>query len=70
VAAVAAGRAPQVRVSARAARRQLSRLRASGLSLRAVSERTGVSVGALQHLQQRDRKRVSLSTLQRLQAVR
>ena len=68
VAAVRAGRAPEVRVDAGAARRRLARLRVT-MSLREISERTGVSVGALQHLQQGDRRQVALVTQQRLAAV-
>jgi hypothetical protein len=38
--------------------------------MRAISELTGVSVGALQHLQQQDRTHVALVTVQRLDAAR
>ena len=69
VAAVRRGQAPGTRVPPDRARRQLDRLRAAGLSMRAISARTGVSVGALQHLQQRDRRHVALTTQQRLAAV-
>jgi hypothetical protein len=34
-----------------------------------IAERSGVSVGALQHLRQRDRAHVSIVTLQRLDAA-
>lgn len=70
VQAVRAGRAPQVRMPATRARRSLDRLRSSGLSLRAIAEQSGVSVGALQHLQQRDRAHVALTTVQRLERCR
>jgi hypothetical protein len=58
-----------MRVPPAIARRQLNRLRARGLSIRAISDLSGVSVGALQHLVQRDRRHVALSTQQRLAAV-
>jgi hypothetical protein len=45
--AVRAGRAPELRVPAGPARRRLEELRARGLSIRAISELTGVSVAAL-----------------------
>ena len=70
VAAVHAGRAPEIRVAPAKARRQLARLRARGLSIRAIAEATGVSVGALQHLWQRDRRHVALTTEQRLLGYR
>jgi hypothetical protein len=67
--AVGAGRAPELRVPAAPARRRLEDLRARGLSMRAISNLSGVSVGALQHLWQRDRRHVALVTRQRLDAV-
>lgn len=68
LAAVRRGVQPEMRVPAGPSRRRLGKLRARGLSLRAVAELTGVSVGALQHIQQ-GRSRVSLVTAQRLEAV-
>ena len=55
-----------MRVPPGLARAQLTRLRARGLSIRAISELSGVSIGALQHLARRDRRHVALSTQQRL----
>lgn len=69
VAAVRAGRRPELSVAPRMARVHLAKLRARGLSLRAIAELSGVSIGALQHLQQRDRRHVALTTAQRLAAV-
>lgn len=48
---------------------RLEELRSRGLRIRAISELTGVSVGALQHLWQRDCRRVALTTKQRLDAM-
>jgi hypothetical protein len=69
VAAVRAGRPPETRVDPGPARRRLEQLRARGLSIRVISELSGVSIGALQHLQQRNRRHVSIVTVQRLDAV-
>lgn len=70
VAAVRAGRQPELRVDARRARRQLARLRARGLSVRQVAELSGVSVGTLQHLAVADRAHVTMTTERRLLTVR
>jgi hypothetical protein len=68
--AVKAGRALELRVPATTARRRLTMLRNAGLSIRAIAELSGVSVGPLQHLQQRDRRHVAIITEQRLEACR
>lgn len=69
VAAVRAGRQPEMRVSPVASRRRLEHLRAEGLSIRRIAELSGVPVGTLQHLARADRAHVALTTQQRLAAV-
>jgi hypothetical protein len=69
VTAVRSGRAPEQRVSPTQARRDLGRLRKSGLSVRAISELTGIPQPTLWHVARRDRAKVSVVTAQRLAAA-